>query len=86
MAHPPLSEVSPADQAATWLVRLKTQHVSPTDPYHDIATRNAAFFEWLKLSPVHLLLFLEMTEIEHRLRRLDGPVLAEIRRLIGAGA
>jgi ferric-dicitrate binding protein FerR (iron transport regulator) len=80
--RPPPPEGSLAEQAATWLICLKSPHFSPDDPYTDPAIRNAAFFEWLKRSPDHLLLFLELTELEHRLRRLDAGTLAEIRRLI----
>jgi ferric-dicitrate binding protein FerR (iron transport regulator) len=75
-------EESIAEDAAGWLICFQTQQFSPDDPYRDPAVRNAAFFEWVKCSPVHLLLFMEMMELERRFHRLDARALADIRRLM----
>src|SRR5258708_803006 len=75
-------EESIAEDAAGWLICFQTQKFSADDPYRDSAVRNAAFFEWVKHTPAHLLLFMEMMELERRFHRLDARALADIRRLM----
>jgi len=75
-------EPSRAAQAATWLLCFKSPSFGPDSCYPDVASRNAAFLDWLQRSPANLLLFMELTELDRRLRRLDPSTLAEIRSLI----
>jgi ferric-dicitrate binding protein FerR (iron transport regulator) len=71
-----------AEQAAQWLVTLRASAGSEEHPYLDTANRNAAFLEWIGHSAAHLLVFMEMVEIERRLERLDANSRAEIRALL----
>jgi transmembrane sensor len=71
-----------AEQAAEWLVCLRDQHLSQDDHFPNSAARNKAFFDWVKESPAHLLLFMEMAELERRLNRLDEKTLTSIRDLL----
>jgi len=71
-----------AEQAADWLVCFRTHSFSQDDPYRDPARRDRAFFDWVGQSPTHLLLFMEMLEIERRFSRLDARALASIRESI----
>jgi ferric-dicitrate binding protein FerR (iron transport regulator) len=68
-----------AEEAAYWLVTLRAQTLSEDDSYRDAATRDAAFFAWIQRSAAHLVLFLEMIEVERRFKRLDAAALACIR-------
>jgi len=71
-----------AEQAANWLVCFRTHQFSQDDPYRDPVVRDAAFIEWIKQSSAHLLLFMEMVEIERRFNRLDVSELGQIRSLL----
>src|SRR5579871_3816510 len=76
------SEDSIAEEAAGWLICFQTRQFSSDDPYRDPIVRNAAFFEWVKRSPTHLLLFMEMMDLQRRFLQLDPDTLADIRRMI----
>jgi transmembrane sensor len=71
-----------AEEAADWVVCYRTQHFSQDDPHRDPVVRDKAFFEWVKQSPTHVLLFMEMMEIERRFNRLDSDALAQIRSFL----
>lgn len=71
-----------AEEAAGWLAALKEEHFEQDGPYRDAAARNAAFCAWVKRSPAHLLLFMEMTELERRLNRLSESAKDRIRDLL----
>jgi ferric-dicitrate binding protein FerR (iron transport regulator) len=63
-----------AEQAALWLIELRS-----SEPAEDAPAR---FSQWLKESPAHWVLFLEMVELERRFRRLDKQQLARIRAAV----
>jgi transmembrane sensor len=71
-----------AEEAVAWLIRLRDTASAPENAYPDPSVRNDAFFDWLKQSRAHLRIFMELMELERRVRRLDAGAFAGIRRLI----
>lgn len=78
----PLLTVSIVAEAAQWIVALQASTFSEEDPYRDVATRDEAFVDWIRRSALHLLIFMEMTEVVRRLKRLDKTAMAQIRTLL----
>ncbi len=81
----PSSQALIAEEAAYWLVTLRVSTFGEDDPYRDAATRNAAFFEWVRRSPRHLVLYMEFVELEYRFERLSDTQKAEIRESLEKG-
>jgi transmembrane sensor len=79
---PPADDRTIVEQAADWLIRLRDTKPAAGDPYRDPEVRHRAFFEWLTCSPAHLRAFMELMELERRVRRLDAGAFSGIQRLI----
>jgi transmembrane sensor len=71
-----------ASEAIEWLVRLQDADFDPEEPYPDPLERRQAFVEWLKLSPAHVRAFMEIMEVERRVRHPDQQRHIEIEELL----
>jgi len=67
-------------EAIDWLICLNETEHEPGDPYADVATRNQAFFAWLKRSERHLSVFLETLDLECRIRSLNRNAIDDVLR------
>ncbi len=61
------------EQAGAWILELRENPGAET---------NARFFEWVKTSSTHLLMFMEMLEVERRFKRLSPEQLHDIRNIL----
>jgi len=71
-------------EAADWLVRLLDTDVDPEEPIPDPAQRQQAFFDWLALGPSHVRAFMEIIEVERRVRNPDPQRSIKIQELLEA--
>ena len=66
------------EEAAHWLEYLWDPPTDPADPYRDRSARHGAFFNWVRQSPAHLRAFMEIVELDRRIRRVGSGELRSI--------
>jgi ferric-dicitrate binding protein FerR (iron transport regulator) len=71
-------------EAAEWLVRLLDTDVDPEEPIPDVMQRQNAFFDWLAVAPAHVRAFMEVIEVERRVRHPDPQRSIKIQELLEA--
>jgi ferric-dicitrate binding protein FerR (iron transport regulator) len=66
------------EEAALWLECLMDPPTDPGDPYRDRSARHGAFFNWVRQSPAHLRAFMEIVELDRRIRRVGSGEIRSI--------
>jgi Domain of unknown function (DUF4880) len=72
------------DEAIEWLTCLNDRDRSPEDPYYDSQVRSRAFLQWVSRSPFHLRTFMEIFEVDYRMKSLDFSACEDIPTLIAS--
>jgi transmembrane sensor len=70
------------NEATDWLICLNETDPDPNDPYADPEKRKKAFFAWVKQSEQHLRVFMEVSDVECRLRDLSQHPVMELGDLV----
>ena len=77
-----LTDTQIADEATEWILRLEDTDIDPEDLYSDPAERQQHFLTWVRQSPQHIRLFLELYETYRKVGQLDPQHRIDIEELL----